>query len=168
MMLENYATAKLWARRMASADGIGFDAITALRFGDAAAAYAASDPQYGNAAAHGWAALLLGHKNEAAAIARRIEKMNATGGYATPLFLALVAESDGDTVKARQWIARAADEQRRDFGAELIPLIPASEQLGALELRGGNRTAAHNAFEETLALYPNDPRATAELRAFEP
>ena len=71
-------------------------------------------------------------------------------------------------MKARQWIARAADEQRRDFGGELIPLIPAYEQLGALELRGGNRTAAQNAFEETLALYPNDPRAIAELKALGP
>ena len=93
----NYATAKLWAARMALADGIDFDAVTALRFGDVATAYTATDPQYGSPAVHGWAALLLGRKNEAVAIANRIEKTNATGGYVTPLFLALVAEANGDS-----------------------------------------------------------------------
>jgi Tfp pilus assembly protein PilF len=167
MMLENYAIARMWAQRMASADDIGFDAITALRFGDAATAYAARDPQYGNAAVHGWAALLLGRRKEADAIAQRLVASKTTGGYVTPLFLARVADAHGDASKAQQWIARAADEQRRDFAGELIPLIPASEELGTYELRSGDRAAAETAFEQALALYPNDPRAIAAITALE-
>lgn len=167
MMLDDYDAAKTWAQRMAAAYGIGFDAITALRFGDRATAYAASGPQYGDPATHGWAALLLERPKEAAVIAARIESSKETGGYITPLFLARAAEANGQPEKARQWIARAADEQRRNFSAESIPLVPASEELGQLEMRAGDRVAATSAFEQTLTLYPGDPRALAAIQALE-
>lgn len=167
MMLENYAAAKTWALRMASAFGIGFDAITALRFNDPATAYAASEPQYGSPAVHGWAALLLGNRKEALNIAAHFKTPQETGGYITPLFLARVAEADGNIAQAKAWIAQAAQEQQRNFSAELIPLVPASEALGELDVRAGDRAAARSAFEETLALYPNDPRAAAALKTLE-
>ena len=167
MMLPNYATARSWAQRMASAEGIGFDGITALRFGDYQAAYDAKDPQYGSPAVKGWAALLLGHLTEAEEIAAHLEASKPKGGYMTPLFLARVAEARGDAAVARRWIAKASDEQRRDFTGELIPIVPASEQLGNFEWRSGNRAAAQSAFEETLAKYPNDPRAIAAIKALE-
>jgi tetratricopeptide (TPR) repeat protein len=167
MTLENYAVAKSWAQRMAAAYGIGFDAITALRFGDNDTAYAATNPQYGNPAVHGWAALLLGHRKEAETIATQLKESKTLGGYLTPLFLARVAEEDGDPAQAMQWMARAAEEQRRDFSGELIPLVSASEQIGAFALRTGNRSAAETAFEATLALYPNEPRVLAALKEIE-
>ncbi len=106
-----------WAQRMTSAYGIGFDAITALRFGDDATAYRATNPQYGNPAVHGWAALLLGRRTEAAAVAARIDASKATGGYLTPLFLARVAEADGDAAKSstvdRASTGRTAPRLRR-------------------------------------------------------
>jgi tetratricopeptide (TPR) repeat protein len=162
MMLENYDAAKTWAQRMASAYGIAFDAITALRFGDYAAAYAADDPQWGDPALRGWAALLLGNRRAAAMVAATLRNAKSTG-YMTPLFLARIAEAGGDPGQAKRWIAQAADEQRRDFAGELLPLVPASEALAELELRSGDRAAAESAFEQTLALYPNDPRAATAL-----
>lgn len=166
MMLENYPTAKTWAQRMASAYGIGFDAITALRFGDDVAAYGASEPQYGSPAVHGWAALLPGHPSEAAAIAATL-KASKTTAYVTRLFLARIAEADDDLSQAKTWIAQAAEEQRSNFSGELIPLVPASEELGELAMRTGDRATAKSAFQAALALYPNDPRALAALKALQ-
>ncbi len=64
--------------------------------------------------------------------------------------------------------ARAGSRRRADqhepFDGELIPFLPAGEALGFLELRNGDAAAAAAAFSQTLAAYPNDPRALVSRR----
>jgi len=158
MMLGNYTTAQLWAGRMDSVYDTSFDALTALRFGRYSEAYAAPDSAFGNPAVRGIAALHLGHANEARAIAARLTK-NPPHGYLSQLFLARVAETDGTPAEVQRWITQAAGDQNADFSGELIPLLPAQEALGFFELRRGANPQAVAAFTQTLALYPNDPRA---------
>jgi tetratricopeptide (TPR) repeat protein len=96
---------------------------------------------------------------EAGAIAARSIAKPPTRGYLPQLFLACEAEANERLGEARTWLADAARNQRTDFSGELIPLLPAQEALGFLELRRGNSAEAIAAFTQTLALYPNDPRA---------
>ncbi len=159
MMLGNYATAQLWSARMDTAYDTSFDALTALRFGRYSEAYAAPDSAFGNPAVRGIAALHLGHNNEARAIAARMAEKLPAHGYLPQLFLARVAEGDGRPAEALRWITQAADNQYADFTGELIPLMPAQEVRGFSELRRGANPQAIAAFTQTLALYPNDPRA---------
>ena len=159
MMLGNYATAQLWSTRMDSAYETSFGALTALRFGRYSEAYAAPDSAFGNPAVRGIAALHLGHTNEARAIAARLAEKPPAHGYLSQLFLARVAEADGRPVDVQRWITQAAADQNADFSGELIPLLPADEVLGFVELRRGASPQAVAAFTQTLTLYPNDPRA---------
>jgi tetratricopeptide (TPR) repeat protein len=159
MMLGNYATAQLWSTRMDGAYDTSFDALTALRFGRYSEAYAAPDSAFGNPAVRGIAALHLGHTNEARAIAARLAEKPPAHGYLSQLFLARVAEADGRPVDVQRWITQAAADQNADFSGELIPLLPANEVLGFVELRRGASPQAVAAFTQTLTLYPNDPRA---------
>ena len=153
MMLGNYATAQLWSARMGVADDTSFDALTALRFGRYAEAYATPDSAYGNPAVQGLAALHPGRTKEAASITRLVVKPPARG-YLPQLFLAREAEANGRFAEARTWIADAARNQQADFSGELIPLLPAQEAVGFLELRRGDSSEAIAAFTQTLALYP--------------
>ena len=159
MMLGNYATAQTWSARMDTAYDTSFDALTALRFGRYSEAFAAPDSAYGNPGLRGLAALHLGRTEEAGAIAARSIAKPPARGYLPQLFLAREAEANGRLSEARTWIADAARNQRADFSGELIALLPAQEALGFLELRRGNSAEAIAAFTQTLALYPNDPRA---------
>ncbi|HLY01408.1 MAG TPA: hypothetical protein VKR56_02815 [Candidatus Cybelea sp.] len=159
MMLGDYATAQVWSTRMEVAYDSSFDALTALRFGRYAEAYAAPDSAYGNPAVRGLAALHLGRAKQAGAIASRLTAKPPPGGYLPQLFLAREAEANGRFAEARTWIADAARNQQADFSGELIPFLPADEALGFLELRRRDSSAAIAAFTQTLALYPNDPRA---------
>ena len=158
MMLGNYPTAQLWSARMGVAYDTSFDALTALRFGRYSQAFAAPDSAYGNPAVQGLAALHLGHSKEAGSIATRLGKPPERG-YMPQLFLAREAEANGRFAEARTWIAEAAGNQHAGFSGELVPLLPAQEALGFLELRRGDSSEAIAAFTQTLALYPNDPRA---------
>jgi hypothetical protein len=159
MMLGNYVIAELWARRMASVFGTGFDSVTALRFGRYEAAYAANANEFGGSSVHGLAALALGHSSEAHLIAARLRGGNLTQGYLPQLLLARVAEADGKYDEAERWIARSKANQLASFAGELIPLLPADEALGDLRLRHGDNNGAIAAFTDALAAYPNDPRA---------
>jgi tetratricopeptide (TPR) repeat protein len=159
MMLGNYTVARQWAARMAGAYDTSFQALTALRFGRYADAYAAPDPQFGNPSVRGLAALHLGHVAEAHSIAARLTRERAARGYLPQLFLARVAESDGRLADAQRWIESAENDQHAEFGGEIIPLITAGEALGFLDLRRGAYAEAIAAFTQTLATYPNDPRA---------
>lgn len=159
MMLGSYASAQLWGTRMESAYGSSFDALTALRFGRYAETYSMPDSDFGNPSIRGLAALHLGRNGEAAAIAARLNVKSPAHGYLPQLFLARVAETDGRFAEAQRWIAQAAADQRADFSGELIPLLPAEEALGFLELRRGANARAIAAFTQTLELYPNDARA---------
>ncbi len=166
MMLGNYATAQRWGQRMEVAYDSSFDALTALRFGRYEQAYAAADAAFGNPSVHGLASLHLARASEARAIAAQLVRGGgATRGYLPPLFLARVAEADGRLDEARRWIAAATADQRSEFEGELIPFLPAGEALGFLELRHGDGAAAAAAFNQTLANYPNDPRALYGLAA---
>ncbi len=165
MMLGNYAVARTWATRIARVNDISFAALTALRFGRYADAYAAPDPQFGNPAVKGLAALHLGHTDEARAIAARLTREGPGRGYLPQLFLARVAESDGRYADARRWLSQAAGDQHTEFAAENIPLVPADEVLGFFELRRAATTESIAAFTRALATYPNDPRALYGLAA---
>jgi len=159
MMLGNYAVARVWAQRMDGVFDQAFDAVTALRFGRYADAYAADPSEFAGPSIRGWAALRLGRFAEARAIAKRVAAGNMALGYMPQLFLAGAAAADGKPDEAARWIDRARNNQRADFGGELIPLFPADEIAGALYLRHDDSTAAATAFTNALAAYPNDPRA---------
>ena len=159
IMLGNYATAQLWSARMDTVYGAGFEALTALRFGRYSEAYFTPDSDYGNPAVRGLAALRIGRNAEAASTAARSIAKPPARGYLPQLFLAREAEANGQFTEARRWIADAVRNQQADFSGELIPFLPAPEALGFLELRRGKAPEAIAAFMQTLALYPNDPRA---------
>jgi tetratricopeptide (TPR) repeat protein len=160
MMLGNYAIARLWAQRMNSALGTSFDGLTALRFGDYAAAYVARENQYGGVAVRGLAAIQLHRVAEARTLAADMLKNSAPAqGYLPQLFLARLADEDGNDAEATRWFDAAIANQRADYSGEQIPYIPAGEALGAHYLRRGDNAAAIAAFQATIATYPNDPRA---------
>jgi tetratricopeptide (TPR) repeat protein len=159
MMLGNYSVARLWAQRMGGAFDTSFDAVTALRFGHYAAAYAADDTGYGGASVRGLAAIELGRMREAHSIGARVSARNTTQGYFPQLFLARLAEADGKFPEAARWIETARANQGTDFAGEVIPLLPAGEVLAGLNLRRRDYDRAVAAYTSTLASYPNDPRA---------
>jgi tetratricopeptide (TPR) repeat protein len=159
MMLGNYAIARAWAQRMAGVYDQDFDALTALRFGRFADAYAANAGAFGNPAVRGLAALRLGRAAEARAIAKQIAAGNTSQGYLPQLFLAEVAAAGGKADDVVRWIERARNNQRADFSGELIAVFPADEILGAIALRQGDFARAVSAFTSALAADPNDPRA---------
>jgi tetratricopeptide (TPR) repeat protein len=101
-------------------------------------------------------------------IAARLQRSSGKQGYLQQLFFARLAEADGNIAEAQNWIDRARSNQRSTYGGELIPFFPADEFLGSAELRRGDDAAAVAAFNDTLAAYPNDPRALFGLaRALE-
>ena len=162
MMLGNYAAAAVWAKRMNHAFGYRFDALTALRFARYEAASAAQPDEMAAAAVRGYAALLLGQADRAQAIGvevRRDTNPSSNDGYLPQLFLGRLAEALGHDDEARRWLEKARDNQRAAFGAESIPLLPAGEALGGFYYRRGQYAQSADAFGQTLALYPNDPRA---------
>jgi tetratricopeptide (TPR) repeat protein len=158
MMLGNYATARLWSQRVSGAYNSSFDGLTALRFGRYPAAYAAPGASYGNPSVHGLSALHLNHTAEATAAAA-IVSPDLNQGYLPQFFLSRMAESERSYGDAQHLIARAAENQAGSYSGELIPLIPAGEALGFFHLRQGDNAAAIATFTQTLAAYPNDPRA---------
>jgi tetratricopeptide repeat protein len=159
MMLGNYALARLWSARMETAFGTPFAALTALRFGRYADAYAlAKDSTPSDLAVRECAALRLGRIAEAHDLAARLRK-GTTAGYLAPLFFARLAQSDGNADEAGRWIDRAAEAEKSAFSAELLPLLPAAEVRGALALGRHDNAAAVAAFRAALGAYPNDPRA---------
>ncbi|MBV9027435.1 MAG: hypothetical protein JO311_02370, partial [Candidatus Eremiobacteraeota bacterium] len=171
MMLGSYASARRWADRMAGAFDTSFYALTALRFGRYSEAYRLADSGFEASSVKGLAALQLGRTSEATTLIggqSSSGKSSAPESYLADLLLAHVAEAKGVATAARDWIARAETTQRADFTAEVIPLIPAGEARGALELRLGNAPRAIQAFIETLHDYPNDARALFGLaRAYQ-
>jgi tetratricopeptide (TPR) repeat protein len=161
MMLGNYAVAKKWAQRMDGVFETKFDALTALRFGHYAQAYASAADQFGGLSVRGLAALQLNRLREAHALAANLHATlgDPSKGYLPELFLARLAEADGNYDQAQRWIEQSIDNERADFSGEMIPLFPAGEALGGLFLRRGSDAQAASAFRATLAAYPNDPRA---------
>ncbi len=165
MMLGNYAVAMTWARRMGAAFETNFDALTALRFGRYAEAYAADGSEFAAQSVRGLAALQLGRVAEARALEKRVAAAVTTQGYIQQLFLARLAETDGKYDEAERWIAQARSNQQSVFEGELIPLLPADEALGELRSRRRDAVGAIAAFTQALDAYPNDPRALFGLAA---
>lgn len=75
------------------------------------------------------------------------------------LLAAAIDEHDGRIEPAVDALNRAIAYQRREDGAEQLPVFPAGEALGALYYRQKAYAKAQDAFMATLARYPNDPRA---------
>jgi hypothetical protein len=159
MMLGNYADALRWSERMTAAFGQSFVALTALRFGRYDVAYAAAGNQFAGKSVRGLAALQLGHNDEAVALAKRVAASDSAPGYLPQLFLARLAEAQGNAEDAQRRLERARANQQTGLGGELIPWLPAGEALGTFALRRGDNAGAVTAFRATLQAYPNDPRA---------
>jgi hypothetical protein len=164
MMLGNDAEAKVWSARTSTSYDLPFAAFTALRFGRYDEAYALTgDPQFHDVAVRGYAALRLGKLDEARAL--RGQLGNGASGDTTDLFLARLAEAEGDAPQAYRTLERMAAAQKNEFAAEMIPLWPAQEAIGGLALRRREYQRAAAAFREALAAYPQDPRALFGLAA---
>lgn len=159
MMLGNYGDARRWSERMTAAFGESFVALTALRFGQYDVAYDAAGNQFAGKSIRGMAAIHVGRIDEARALAKSLAAGNFAQGYLPQLFLAQLAEAQGNDGEARRWLDRARVNQQTALGSELIPWIPADEALGAFALRRKDYSGAVTAFEATLQAYPNDPRA---------
>jgi tetratricopeptide (TPR) repeat protein len=159
MMLGDYAVAQRWSRRMSAAFGTTFDGLTALRFGRYETAYATDGAEFAATSVRGLAALHLGHVDEARALAAKMPVASTAQGYMPQLFLARLAETEGNYTEAQRWIERSVENERAAFGGELIPFFPAGEALGALYLRRNDAAGAIGAYTDALAAYPNDPRA---------
>jgi len=161
MMLGNYAAARRWADRMNGLFDGKFAALTALRFGRYADALAAGPGELFAPWIAGLAALHLDRFAKAREIAATTGKDygKPTRGYVPQLFLARLAEAQGNDRDARSWLAQALDNQRADFYAETIPFFPAGEALGGYLVRMRRYGEAVDAFDACLARYPNDPRA---------
>jgi tetratricopeptide (TPR) repeat protein len=165
MMLGDYDVARTWSQRMNAAYGASYDALTALRFGRNADAFAlARDATPLQLAVRGLAALQLGDEASARDAADRLRKLT-TYGDVVQIFLGTLAQHEGRYDEAARWIDRAVETQRETFAAELIPLLPALEVRGALALQRAAYDDAEFAYRDALAAYPNDPRALAGLAA---
>jgi tetratricopeptide (TPR) repeat protein len=159
MMLGNYATAQMWAKRMDAAFGNSYDGVTALRFNRFDQAFdLASGSTPTDLAVRGYAAVALNRLDAARSAAAELNKATVKG-YIGDLFLARLAEHDERFDEASRWIDTAIAEQHASLGGELIPLIPALEAPGGLALRRGRYAEAADDFRACLAAFPNDPRA---------
>ena len=161
MMLGNYQNALTWAARMDAFFPWKYEPLTALRFAHYDTAFEAPVTGIFEEVVHGLAALHLGRLDAARSAAREIEKASGgtPKGYLAELFAARLAEAQGKTREARNWLLQAQDAQHAIYGAELIPEIPAEEALGGFLLRTHDADAAAAAFRACLDAYPNDPRA---------
>jgi tetratricopeptide (TPR) repeat protein len=163
MMLGNYAEAGVWSARTSTAFDLPLGAFTALRFARYQEAYTLTEtPQFRDAAIRGLAALHLRKLDEARAM--RSQLGNATGD-STELFLARLAESDGNVAEAYRALDRLAAYQKNSFAGEMIPFWPALAARGGLSLRQHDYAKAAAAFRQDLAAYPRDPRALFGLAA---
>jgi len=159
MMLGDFGTARIWCARMNRAYGTSYDAITALRFGRFADAYALAQATTPNdLAVRGLAALGLGNLADAESTAVRLRALT-TYGDLVQIFFASLAARQGHNDESARWMDRAVETQRDSFAAELIPLLPALEVRGALAMQRAAYAEAAAAYRAALAAYPNDPRA---------
>lgn len=165
MMLEDADLARLWSQRMNAAYGISYDALTALRFGRYADAFALARGDTPNElAVRGLAALELGNLPTAREAAAQLQK-TTTYGDLVQIFLGAFAQRERRYADATHWIDRAVATQRDTFAAELLPLLPALEVRGALAMQRAAYPDAVTAYRAALTAYPNDPRALAGLAA---
>lgn len=157
MTLGNFNAAEAWAARTGAAyDGSDLW-ITWARFGQwHRIASSRATGEFFAALSRGLADVHLGAMDDA-------KKMLALYGNTDADFrwilAAAIDEREGRVKQAAADLANALADQQRDDGAEQLPIIPAGEALGALYYRAHDYAQSSDAFEATLARYPNDPRA---------
>lgn len=157
MMLGDLQTAESWARRAGQAYEGSDMWATWVRFGQwSRIAGSSSQNEFYAPLARGLTGIHLG------AIADARQMLSLYGNIDTDyrwILAAAIDEHDGNLQAAASALHSAIAYQKREYGAETLPLFPAGEALGALYYRHGDYVRARDAFAQTLARYPNDPRA---------
>jgi tetratricopeptide (TPR) repeat protein len=157
MMLGDLHVAETWADRTGREYNGSDMWATWARFGQwGKIANSSAQGQFYAPLSRGWTDLHFG----VPADARKMLALyaNADTDYRW-LLQAAIAEHDGKIADAVDAFDRAIAYQQREDQAETLPLFPANEYLGALYYRQKQYVQAREAFEATLARYPNDPRA---------
>ena len=157
MMLGDESSALEWAQRAGAAyDGSDLWA-TWTRFGDWGRISGTPPPR------EFYAPLALGltdlHRGDAAGAQTMLARYRDTDADYRWLLEAAVDERDGQLDAARTAYARAIAYQTSEDVGEQLPLFPAGEYLGAMLYRHAHYTEAEQAYRDTLARYPRDPRA---------
>ena len=115
---------------------------------------------YGDPSVHGvWPLCISDHTAEATAAAAHLRAGIDAGILSAVFTFAHSRIRAAITATRERLIAQAAENQAGSYSGELIPSIPAGEALGFFQLRHGENATAIAAFTQTLAAYPNDPRA---------
>lgn len=157
MMLGDLQTAELWARRAGQAYNGSDMWATWTRFGQwQRIAGSSAQSEFYAPLARGLTGVHLG------AIADARQMLALYGDADTDyrwILAAAIDEHDGKIDAAVADLNRAIAYQKRQFGAETLPLFPAGESLGALFYRHGRYAEAVGAFTDELQRHPNDPRA---------
>lgn len=157
MMLGNLQTAELWARRAGEAYNGSDMWATWTRFGEwRRIANSTAQNEFYAPLARGLTGLHLGAVNDARQMLALYGGRDADYRW---LLEAAIDEHDRNIDGAIGALNRAIAYQKREDGAETLPLFPAGESLGALYYRHARYADAQAAFTATLVLYPNDPRA---------
>jgi tetratricopeptide (TPR) repeat protein len=163
MMRLDFDSALAWAKRLDAAipkQGNAFEIETMLRFGHNEEAFGTAATAEAANEARAVAAIRLGNADAAKAIVAALGTREP--GLATQ---ARLDEARGNLADARADLQVLEKRQHDAYGGEMIPIVPAEEQLGGLELRAGDASRAERTFRDALARYPNDPWALFGLAA---
>ncbi|MFN2448722.1 MAG: tol-pal system YbgF family protein [Candidatus Baltobacteraceae bacterium] len=157
MMRGDLETALLWAQRTGSAYGGSDIWATWARFEQ-------WDRITGQPAPHEFfAALALGladlHRGDGAGAATMLRAYKDADADYRWLLEAAIDERTGQDGAAVTALNRALAYQKREDTGEQLPLFPAGEALGAFYYARGRYENAAQAYESTIARFPNDPRA---------
>jgi hypothetical protein len=153
----DYASALTWAKRLDSlvpSLGNAIEIGTMLRYGHDQEAYDSTAASKAALRLRAVAAVRLGHVADANAIVAQLDPAGPDLALAARL-----AEAHGNTTEARAKLEALERDQHDAFVSEIVPIPPAEEMIGGLELRSGNPQSAEQAFRTALARYPNDPWA---------
>jgi len=171
MMLGDESAAQRWGTRVTEQTGRSFALLTLARFAHWDRIIAQAQPQ-----AQAQPAIPETRKNFAlglayartgniAAAKTQLESLrndNSASEYAS-LLDGAIDEERGDFADAAASYQRAIASQKDTYASEYVPLFPAGEMLGAMYVRAKRYADARDAYEQTLARYPDDPRALAGL-----
>lgn len=158
LMVGNLRAAETWAGRVGHEYGGSDMWATWARFGQwqriASSATAANE--FYAPLARGLTDLHLGATDDARKMLALYGNIDADYRW---LLSAAIDEHGSRIPQAVDALNRAIAYQQREDGAEQLPVFPAGEALGALYYRQKDYAKAQDAFNSTLARYPNDPRA---------
>jgi hypothetical protein len=157
MMLSDAGNAEAWAVRVGHAYGGSDLWATWARYGFwQRIATSPATGEFYAPLARGLTGVHLGNPADARSMLALYANVDADYRW---LLEAAIDEHDGNIAAAVAALNRAIADQRRDDGAEQLPVFPAGEMLGALYLRQHDPAGAERAFTQTLQRYPHDPRA---------